>query len=215
MKRYTLILGTILAAVILALSTAAVAQAQDLQTAGGGWTAGSSAPTDPPARPRLPRGRGGGAAAYGARGAVNWQANLPARVEGEVPEAVAAAMAAGLQDERNAYAIYEAVLEQFGNVRPFTNIQRAEAQHIAAWEFLFDRYELALPAAKPLAAPPEFATVAEACQAAADAEIANFGLYDEMLTTFKGYPDMVQVVTALRDASELRHLPAFERCAAR
>jgi hypothetical protein len=210
MKRSTLILGTILTAIFLAVSIPAVAQAQDLQASGGRWTAEGSAPASTPARPRIPRGWGGG-----ARGEMNWQANLPAKVEGEVPDAVVDAMAAGLQDERNAYAIYEAVLEQFGNVRPFTNIQRAEAQHIAAWEFLFDRYELALPAAEPLAATPEFATVAEACQAAADAEIANFGLYDEMLTTFKDYPDMVQVVTALRDASEFRHLPAFERCAAR
>jgi hypothetical protein len=215
MKRYTLILGTILAAVVLTLSTAAVAQAQDSLAPGGRWGSDGSAPTDAPARPRPPRGRGAWAGAHGARGEMNWQANLPARVEGEVPAVVADAMAAGLQDERNAYAIYEAVLEQFGNVRPFTNIQRAEAQHIAAWEFLFDRYELPLPAAEPLAEAPSFATVAEACQAAADAEIANFDLYDNMLATFEDYPDMVQVVTALRDASEFNHLPAFERCATR
>ena len=28
------------------------------------------------------------------------------------------------------------------------------------------------------------------------------------------YPDMVQVFTSLRDASEFQHLPAFENCAA-
>ncbi len=34
-----------------------------------------------------------------------------------------------------------------------------------------------------------------------------------MLVTLADYPDMVQVVTSLRNASEFQHLPAFEQCA--
>ena len=144
---------------------------------------------------------------------TGFYATLPPPVEGDLSQDVVAAMTAGLMDEYNAYAIYGGVIAQFGEVAPFVNIQRAEAQHIAAWEFLFDRYGLTAPAA-PVTAVPSFASLTEACQAAADAEIANFGLYDQMMVTLADYPDMVRVVTSLRDASEYQHLPAFELCAA-
>ena len=59
----------------------------------------------------------------------------------------------GLADEQHAYAVYAAVIEQFGAVRPFTNIQKAEAQHMAAWEFLFDRYGIPTPQPPSLTCP--------------------------------------------------------------
>jgi hypothetical protein len=139
-------------------------------------------------------------------------ANLPAPVAGPVPDEVVALITAGIEDEWHAYAVYAAVIDQFGAVRPFTNIQRAEAQHAAAWATIFERYGLPLPE-QPTWDIPEFASLADACAAAADAEIANMDLYDEMLTTLAAYPDMVQVATALRAASANNHLPAFERCA--
>jgi len=138
--------------------------------------------------------------------------NLPAPVDGPVPDEVVALITAGIEDEWHAYAVYAAVIEQFGAVRPFTNIQRAEAQHAAAWATIFERYGLPLPE-QPTWDIPEFASLADACAAAADAEIANMDLYDEMLTTLADYPDMLQVATALRAASADKHLPAFERCA--
>ncbi len=137
---------------------------------------------------------------------------LPPAYEGELPQEVIDMMVAGWLDEQNAYAVYGAVIGQFGETAPFSNIQQAEAQHIAAWEFLFDRYEIALPELPEFAAP-EFASLADACQTARDAEVANFGLYDEMLATFEEYPDLYQVALALRNASEFNHLPAFENCA--
>lgn len=143
-----------------------------------------------------------------------WLCCLPPAVEGDVPAGVIDALAAGLADEHNAYDTYQAVIDQFGAVRPFANIQRAEATHIAALEFLFDRYGLTVPEAAPLAEVPQFSTLAEACAVAAEAEIANFDLYDSWIATVQDYPDMVQVFTALRDASEFQHQPAFENCAA-
>lgn len=162
-----------------------------------------------PARPGNPAGRG---AANGPQ-AGNWEAMLPPAVEGEVPSAVVEAMEAGIADEYHAAAVYEAVIDQFGAVRPFTNILRAEEQHAAAWAFLFERYELAAPAAPATVEVPDFATLSDACTAAAAAEEANMALYDKMLAAVEGYPDITQVVTALRDASAQNHLPAFERCA--
>ncbi|WP_119070545.1 DUF2202 domain-containing protein [Aggregatilinea lenta] len=142
-----------------------------------------------------------------------WLCCLPDAVAGDVPADVIDALAGGLADEHNAYNIYQAVIDQFGAVRPFTNIQRAEAQHIEALEFLFDRYGIAVPDVAPLADAPQFSTLVDACAAAADAEVANFALYDSWIATVQDYPDMVQVFTSLRDASEFQHLPAFENCA--
>jgi len=139
-------------------------------------------------------------------------ASLPAPVDGPVPEEAVALITAGIEDEWHAYAVYAAVIDQFGAVRPFTNIQRAEAQHAAAWTAIFARYGLPLPE-QPVYDIPAFASLADACAAAADAETANMDLYGDMLTTLADYPDMVQVATALRAASADKHLPAFERCA--
>jgi hypothetical protein len=139
--------------------------------------------------------------------------NLPAAVPGEVPAEVVEALTAGFTDEHYAYDIYQSVIDQFGAVRPFTSIQQAEADHIAALEFILERYNLDVPEIAPLSEVPQFASLADACSAGAAAEIANFDLYDQWLATVQDYPDMVQVFTSLRDASEFQHLPAFERCA--
>lgn len=149
------------------------------------------------------RGRGGNAGIY---------SSLPPATEGELPEEIIELMSEGWLDEAHALAVYQAVLAQFGDVAPFSNILRAEEQHQAAWEFMFERYGLTLPET-PEFDIPEFASLQDACAAAVDAEIANFGLYDEMLETFEAYPDIYQVALALRNASEFNHLPAFENCA--
>mgnify|MGYP002713172100 CR=1 FL=1 len=138
--------------------------------------------------------------------------SMPPASEGDLPQEVVDLMVDGWLDEQHAYAVYESVIAQFGEVAPFVSIQNAEAQHSAAWEFLFDRYGIETPEV-PTFDVPEFATLADACSAAADAEIANFGLYDTMLDTFAEYPDLYQVALALRNASEFNHLPAFQACA--
>lgn len=172
--------------------------------------------------PNMGNGRGGngngngfGAGRQGQNnrmGGGGITANLPPATVTELPQNVIDLMIAGWKDEQNAYAIYEAIMTQFGRVAPFVNIQRAEAQHSAAWETLFTRYGIAVPTA-PTVEATTFATLAEACQAGVDAEIANAALYDKMLEAFAPYPDLLQVATALRNASLNSHLPAFQNCA--
>lgn len=137
--------------------------------------------------------------------------NIPPASASELPQDVIDLMISGWTDEQHAYAVYQAIIDQFGNVRPFTNIQRAEALHIAAWEFLFARYGIPVPEI-PTFEVPTLASVTEACQLGAQAEVANFDLYDTMLTTFDPYPDIHQVAQNLRNASEFNHLPAFQQC---
>ena len=138
---------------------------------------------------------------------------LPPAAAGDLSEAAVAALMAGIQDEVHAYAVYQAVIDQFGPVTPFTRIQAAEAQHIAALEVLFNRYGIAIPDPEPLEELPEFNSIADACALGAAAEVANFELYDTWISQTSDYPDLVEVFTSLRNASEFNHLAAFERCA--
>ncbi len=138
--------------------------------------------------------------------------NLPDAVVDELPPEVIDLMIAGWIDEQHAYAVYESVLAQFGDVRPFSNILNSETQHAAAWELLFSRYGIAVPEL-PAFDLPVFASAADACAVGASAEVANFDLYDTMMTAFAEYPDLTYVAQNLRDASEFSHLPAFENCA--
>mgnify|MGYP005848038783 CR=1 FL=1 len=138
--------------------------------------------------------------------------NLPAAVVDELPQDVIDLMTDGWLDEQHAYAVYSAIIDQFGAVRPFVNIQRSEAQHISAWETLFARYDIAIPET-PTFDLPTFDTFADACSIGIEAEVANADLYDTMLTAFEPYPDLFHVAQALQNASVSNHLQAVERCA--
>lgn len=133
--------------------------------------------------------------------------------EGELPADVQTALLEGLADELHAYAVYDAILTEFGTVAPFSAIINSEASHAASLQSALDYYGVDYSTVAPAVETLDVASVAEACQIAADAEIANFELYDGWLDTVSDYPDLVQIFTNLRDASEFNHLPAFESCA--
>lgn len=129
-----------------------------------------------------------------------------------------AALLSALDDEYHAEAFYEAVMDKFGPVRPFSNIANAERQHEAALIDRLKAYGIAVPANpymsgdKKLEAVPT--TIAEACAIGVGAEIANRDLYrKELLPAVTDYPDITAVFKALSAASEQKHLPAFQRCA--
>jgi hypothetical protein len=133
----------------------------------------------------------------------------------EVQEAVLEALV-GAEGEYAAYATYDAILNEYGNVNPYANIMTAEAKHIDALKQILDQYEVAYPIENPslgmIDAPD---SLAEAAQAGVDAEIANVALYAEQLEAVADYPDIVAVFLSLQAASQEQHLPAFERAAAR
>lgn len=57
------------------------------------------------------------------------------------------------------------------------------------------------------------ATLQEACQIGVDAEIANAALYrDELLPVVSENEDIMAVFENLMNASQQKHLPAFDRC---
>lgn len=130
----------------------------------------------------------------------------------ELDESEAEALFMALDDEFKAWSVYDQVVTDFGTAQPFTNIQRAEENHIAALVTLFDRYGLDVPVNTWADSVPHFDTLAEACEAGVQAEIDNAVLYDELFSMVDN-PDIIRVFQALQQASQTKHLPAFERCA--
>ena len=121
-------------------------------------------------------------------------------------------------DEYQARATYAQVIEDFGDVRPFSNIVEAEDRHARALISLFERYGVPVPPDTWPDRAPRYGSLREACEAGVAAEIANAGLYDELLSgTERADVRRVceEVYQNLREASQERHLPAFRRCASR
>jgi hypothetical protein len=88
----------------------------------------------------------------------------------------------------------------------------AERRHAAALEGLLSTHGLPLPGSDAVT-PPAITSRTEACRFGVASERANIALYDELLAgTLPA--DVRCVFEHLRDASRLRHQPAFERCAA-
>lgn len=125
------------------------------------------------------------------------------------------ALLQALDDEYRAEATYAAIIDEFGEVRPFVNIIEAERRHAARAKAEMDRLGITYAPSNPylgkITAPP---TLLAACEQGVTAEIENIELYDQLLPTIEDD----RVHTTLRDlqwASRERHLPAFQRCVSR
>jgi hypothetical protein len=125
-----------------------------------------------------------------------------------------AALREALDDEYHAFSSYDQVVADFGEVRPFINIRGAEARHIDAWLGLFGRYNVQPSANEWPGKVKRYHSVRDACVDAVQAEIANGALYDRLMGSTTR-PDLLAVFTNLREASQERHLPAFQRCLGR
>ncbi|MCQ8127685.1 ferritin-like domain-containing protein [Methylomonas rivi] len=117
-----------------------------------------------------------------------------------------------LDDEYRAFATYEQVLADFGEAQPFNNIRDAEARHIEALHSLFARYGLSIPENPWPGTVDRYTSLQAACEAGVTAEVANAEIYQRLLQSTER-PDILTVFRNLHDASQQRHLPAFQRCA--
>lgn len=116
-----------------------------------------------------------------------------------------------LDDEYRAWATYDRVIADFGEAPPFSHIREAEARHIDALRNLFARYGLPVPENPWPGRVPRYGSLQEACAAGVAAEITNAALYERLLTATQR-PDILAVFRNLQEASQQRHLRAFERC---
>ncbi len=122
----------------------------------------------------------------------------------------------GPEGEYAAYAMYDAVIEKYGDVEPYVTIREAEARHIAALQRQLDRYGIDYPTENPYLGQVEAPESLEAAAKAwADGEIANVALYDRLLEQIPEdeYPNVVRVFENLRRASLEAHLPMFQAAA--
>lgn len=121
------------------------------------------------------------------------------------------AFAAALDDEYRARATYRAVLDAYGDVRPFVNIVESEERHIQALLRLCERYNVEVPSdpwPSRVSAP---ASLEAACEAALGAERENAALYEQLMEAAGGRADVEETFRRLLSASQENHLPAFER----
>lgn len=114
-----------------------------------------------------------------------------------------------IKDEYLAKAEYEVILENFDVSRPFTNIMKAEENHINALERLYEAYNLEIPQVNP----DEHTVIPDSLEAifetGVEAEIHNIDMYEKFLD--EDLPEDVRLTfEALKNASE-NHLKAFER----
>ena len=119
-----------------------------------------------------------------------------------------------LQDEYLAHREYELIIKKFGNIRPFTNIIKAESQHIKMLSVVYDHRGMSLPedtTANTISAPT---SLHDALQAGVQAEIENIAMYQAFLDNpMLSKPENVEVktlFTSLMNASK-NHLSAFKR----
>jgi hypothetical protein len=121
------------------------------------------------------------------------------------------ALQSAILEEYGALNLYQSAITQLGNVYPFSQIVRSEQQHINALVRQATKYGVTVPANPGLSTQPTFTTLAQACQAGVNAEIADAALYDTLkpVTT---HTDLLQVYNNLQSASLNSHLPAFQTC---
>ncbi len=121
-------------------------------------------------------------------------------------------LTAAINDEYRARDTYQGVIDKFGNVRPFTNIQKSEEQHIRLLVGMYNKYGISVPG-DSVGGLPTPATIRAACSLGVQAEIENADMYVGLLAGTTSYPDVQDVFKQLRDASLYQHLPAFQKCA--
>ncbi len=115
-----------------------------------------------------------------------------------------------IQDEYLARQEYESIIEEFGDVRPYTNIIKAEETHIAMLKDVYNDYGFSIPEDNAI----EYVMIPENLDdtyaIGVQAEIDNIAMYEKFLEQEDLPDDIREVFVELRDASE-NHLAAFEK----
>lgn len=115
-----------------------------------------------------------------------------------------------LQDEYLAKNEYQKTIDKFGDVRPFSNIEKSEEQHIDLLLPLFEKYNVAKVNENEIKEQVIVsASLKEALEACVQAEIDNIAMYNKFLSDENLPEDMKTVFIHLRDASK-NHLRAFK-----
>lgn len=132
---------------------------------------------------------------------------------GDLSEEIIEALNLALEDEYKARTTYEKIIEKFGEIRPFIMIVRAEESHISSLKAVYDKYGIDIPENDWEDKIVATDTLQEACALGVVAEIENARLYrEDLMPVVAEYPDIKSVFENLMNASEQKHLPAFQKC---
>ncbi len=126
-------------------------------------------------------------------------------------EQEAADLAAAIQEEYTAMNTYQAIMNELGDIQPFSRIARSEQQHVNALIRVAERFGVEVPEDAGEIADIEWSTLEEACQLGVTFEQIDADLYDQILPNTTN-PMLIRVYTNLQRASLEKHLPAFEAC---
>lgn len=157
-----------------------------------------------------PQNTGNGGGRGNGQGRGNQGAAGSGQALGPLSEAEIEALLRAIEEELNAQAIYQSILDTFGDVYPFNGIAASEAQHADALLRLAEKYGVSVPEFTP-GVLPTFESIEQACQAGVAAEIADAALYDELMPSVT-HTDILRVFENLKRASLENHLPSFETC---
>ncbi len=115
-----------------------------------------------------------------------------------------------LEDEVLAYTSYTEIVKAFEITKPFTNIMRAELNHIEMVKDLMLSYDFEIPEVNPSSHIILPETIDAAFTAGVQAEIDNIALYEKFLAD-NDVPDDIRSVFEYLIAGSEKHLSAFER----
>jgi hypothetical protein len=119
-------------------------------------------------------------------------------------------LVAAIEDEYLAQATYQAIIDAFGNIRPFSKIILAEQAHIDLLLPLFEAYGIEVPVnnASEFVVLPE--SISSALATGIEAETLNIAMYQVFLGQ-EGLPEDLQAVFELLLNASENHLRAFSR----
>lgn len=114
-----------------------------------------------------------------------------------------------IEDEHLALAEYEAIMQEFGVVRPFSNIAETEKAHIGWLEDLYVKYKLAVPNVNTSGHTMVPESLFAAAEIGVEAEQVNIAMYEKFLQ--EQLPADVRAVFEQLKRSSENHLQSFER----
>jgi len=114
-----------------------------------------------------------------------------------------------LQDEYLAHGEYQAIIDEFGSQKPYSNIILSEETHISYLREIYKSYNIEFPADFSEAHIVVPNSLLEAAKTGVQAEIDNIAMYEKFLTY--DLPGSVRdIFIILRDGSK-NHLSAFQK----
>jgi|GEM_PF-1170022 len=133
----------------------------------------------------------------------------PTVIYDESSYSIAEMLTLAIEDEYLARQEYETILDQYGDIRPFTNIIQAEDNHIAMLEPLLELYNVSIPKDTAIDSVVLPETLEATYEIGVQAEVNNIAMYERFLE--EELPDDIRdVFQRLKNAS-YNHLEAFRR----